>query len=120
MVLGLSLLFDKDADCASLLTQRRLFDRGVEVTGVEVTGVEVTGVEVTGVEVTGVEVTGVEVTGVEVTGVEVTRFEFESEELGAFSDCEDPFLDGMFGRMPGMTQVKGTCAKEGEVCAIIN
>jgi hypothetical protein len=100
MVLGLSLLFDKDADCASLLTQRRLFDRGVEVTGVEVTGVEVTGVEV--------------------TGVEVTRFEFESEELGAFSDCEDPFLDGMFGRMPGMTQVKGTCAKEGEVCAIIN
>jgi hypothetical protein len=90
MVLGLSLLFDKDADCASLLTQRRLFDRGVEVTGVEV------------------------------TGVEVTRFEFESEELGAFSDCEDPFLDGMFGRMPGMTQVKGTCAKEGEVCAIIN
>jgi hypothetical protein len=95
MVLGLSLLFDKDADCASLLTQRRLFDRGVEVTGVEVTGVEV-------------------------TGVEVTRFEFESEELGAFSDCEDPFLDGMFGRMPGMTQVKGTCAKEGEVCAIIN
>jgi hypothetical protein len=90
MVLGLSLLFDKDADCASLLTQRRLFDRGVEVTGVEV------------------------------TGVEVTRFEFESEELGAFSDCEDPFLDGMFGRMPSMTQVKGTCAKEGEVCAIIN
>jgi hypothetical protein len=85
MVLGLSLLFDKDADCASLLTQRRLFDRGVEV-----------------------------------TGVEVTRFEFESEELGAFSDCEDPFLDGMFGRMPGMTQVKGTCAKEGEVCAIIS
>jgi hypothetical protein len=85
MVLGLSLLFDKDADCASLLTQRRLFDRGVEV-----------------------------------IGLEVTRFEFESEELGAFSDCEDPFLDGMFGRMPGMTQVKGTCSKEGEVCAIIN
>lgn len=72
------MLFDKDADCASLLTQRRLIDRGVEVTG----------------------------------------FEFESEELRAFSDCEDAFLDGMFGRMSGMTHLKGTCAKEGEVCAI--